>query len=461
MKRNELLFAALQVPLDYLAVLCAGWIAYGVRFHQVASIFPVTTTTLLSDFLRLVAMVGWVWIVGLALQGAYAIRQRSLAQELGRVAMGASFAILLLIVFIFFRREFVASRFIVVTGWLLSVIMLWISHIVARSLQRYLQSRGWNATRVIFVGNDQTTQTLSQALRVHRSMGLQVVKVLPEVTATTIEQLHALAKVHAVDEVWQTDPTLPKQQSLAVLEACTESSIGFQYAADLFATETGHVTISDIAGIPMIEIRRTTLDGWGRILKRALDLVGASLIFLLMLIPGLLVALAIKLDSAGPIFIRLERVGQGQRRFYLWKFRSMIKDAHAMKAQLMAQNERGDGPLFKMERDPRITRVGRFIRKTSLDEFPQLFNVFAGSMSLVGPRPHEPEEVARYDKHHKKLLTIKPGMTGMAQVSGRSNLSFEEEVRLDTFYIEHWSLGLDFQILLRTPLAVINTKTAA
>jgi exopolysaccharide biosynthesis polyprenyl glycosylphosphotransferase len=270
-----------------------------------------------------------------------------------------------------------------------------------------------------------------------------------------------LLTIHAVDEVWQTDPTLPKQQSLAVLEACTESSIGFQYAADLFATETGHVTISDIAGIPMIEIRRTTLDGWGRILKRALDLVGASLIFLLMLIPGLLVALAIKLDSAGPIFIRLERVGQGQRRFYLWKFRSMIKDAHAMKAQLMAQNERGDGPLFKMERDPRITRVGRFIRKTSLDEFPQLFNVFAGSMSLVGPRPHEPEEVARYDKHHKKLLTIKPGMTGMAQVSGRSNLSFEEEVRLDTFYIEHWSLGLDFQILLRTPLAVINTKTAA
>lgn len=139
----------------------------------------------------------------------------------------------------------------------------------------------------------------------------------------------------------------------------------------------------------------------------------------------------------------------------------MIRDAEALKPQLADHNERADGPLFKMSNDPRITRVGRWLRKTSIDEFPQLINVFLGQMSLVGPRPHEPQEVARYEKHHKKLLTVRPGMTGMAQVSGRSNLSFEDEARLDTYYIEHWTIGLDIQILARTPMAIIHTEMAA
>jgi exopolysaccharide biosynthesis polyprenyl glycosylphosphotransferase len=257
------------------------------------------------------------------------------------------------------------------------------------------------------------------------------------------------------------DPNIPKVETVQVLERCNDNNVAFRYVADLFETELGRIHITDIAGVPIIEVRRTPLDGWGRIIKRTVDIVGSLLGLIIALIPGIIVALAIKLDSAGPVFLPLDRVGQGQRRFILWKFRSMIKDAHALKSQLMAQNERADGPLFKINNDPRITRVGQFIRKTSLDELPQLLNVLTGTMSLVGPRPHEPEEVARYERHHKKLLTVKPGMTGMAQVSGRSNLSFEEEVRLDTYYIENWSLSLDFQIMVRTPLAVLKIETAA
>ena len=138
----------------------------------------------------------------------------------------------------------------------------------------------------------------------------------------------------------------------------------------------------------------------------------------------------------------------------------MVVDADKKKKELMKQNER-KGPLFKIKNDPRITRVGRFIRKTSLDELPQFFNVLRGEMSIVGPRPHEPEEVANYKKHHKKLLTIKPGITGMAQVSGRSDLIFEEEVRLDIYYIENWSLKLDLQIILKTPFIILSTKSAS
>ena len=147
--------------------------------------------------------------------------------------------------------------------------------------------------------------------------------------------------------------------------------------------------------------------------------------------------------------------------FKLYKFRSMIEGAHDLKKDLLKYNERKDGgPLFKMRNDPRVTRVGRVLRKTRIDEFPQLFNVLKGEMSLVGPRPHEPEEVAQYEKHHKKLLAIKPGMTGMAQIYGSSDLPFEQETKLDTYYIENWSLFLDIKILLRTLALLLRDRSA-
>ena len=138
----------------------------------------------------------------------------------------------------------------------------------------------------------------------------------------------------------------------------------------------------------------------------------------------------------------------------------MIDNAHLLKKEMTQLNERNDGPLFKMKNDPRVTRVGRFLRRARIDELPQLFNVLRGDMSLVGPRPHEPEEVAKYEKHHKKLLTIKSGMTGMAQVSGSSDLSFEEEVKLDTYYIENWSPALDIKILLKTAVILFKDRSA-
>ncbi|HLC99902.1 MAG TPA: sugar transferase, partial [Patescibacteria group bacterium] len=152
---------------------------------------------------------------------------------------------------------------------------------------------------------------------------------------------------------------------------------------------------------------------------------------------------------------RLKRVGQNGKIFHLYKFRSMIDGAHRLKADLRKFNERKDGPLFKMTNDPRITRVGKILRKTSLDEFAQLFNVLKGEMSLVGPRAHEPEEVAQYTREYRKLLTVRPGITGLPQISGRDKLEFSREAQLDIFYIERWSLKMDFIILLKTPFVVL------
>lgn len=459
-RRLDLIFAALLVPFDYGSLLLAGWLAYSVRFHQVADLLPTLSTVSFGTYFQLLAIVGLAWVVVLAMAGVYRLRQ-PVSSELGRIFLGGSTAVLMVIVFIFFKREFFASRFIILASWVFAILFMWMVHILVRGLQHALLRRGVGARRVALFGHDATAEAIVRHFRSHPGAGYRVVQAWSDVSMDSLQAFDEMLKSDGIDDVIQADPSLPKAQTLQLLERCSDHNVVFRYAADVFDTHAGNVVFEDVAGVPMIEIRRTPLDGWGRIFKRLLDLLLGIVLVIILCIPGVLVAILIKLDSDGPVFVALERVGQGQRKFTLWKFRSMIRNAHALKPQLQAQNERSDGPLFKIAKDPRITRIGRFIRKTSIDELPQLFNVLAGDMSLIGPRPHEPEEVARYEARHKKLLTVKPGMTGMAQVSGRSNLSFEEEVKLDTYYIEHWSLTLDMAILARTPMAVIRTETAA
>jgi exopolysaccharide biosynthesis polyprenyl glycosylphosphotransferase len=242
------------------------------------------------------------------------------------------------------------------------------------------------------------------------------------------------------------------------MDFCTAHQVGFKYTAELLGGQSSNIGVDLIAGIPIIEVRATRLDGWGKVLKRLFDACVASVGLLLLAPMSIVVGAAITLDSRGPVFVGLERIGARRKRFILYKYRSMVAGAHEMKGELVAQNERNDGPLFKMKDDPRITRVGRFLRRTSIDELPQLWNVLKGDMSLVGPRPHEPQEVSQYETPQKKLLTIRPGITGMAQVSGRTDLTFAEESRIDMLYVEQWSLLLDVIIMLKTPFILIKHR---
>jgi exopolysaccharide biosynthesis polyprenyl glycosylphosphotransferase len=193
--------------------------------------------------------------------------------------------------------------------------------------------------------------------------------------------------------------------------------------------------------------------GWQRPVKRLIDILAAALLLLLLAPVFALIAIAIKLDSRGPVLFRQTRSGKDGVPFAFLKFRGMVADAEARRAALEALNE-AQGPIFKMKRDPRVTRVGRVLRRTSLDELPQLWNVLRGEMSLVGPRPPLPSEVAKYEPWHRGRLAVKPGLTGLWQVSGRNLLSFDAMVRLDCAYIARWSLWLDLRILLQTVLAV-------
>jgi len=217
----------------------------------------------------------------------------------------------------------------------------------------------------------------------------------------------------------------------------------------------------DTPGVKLHELVDTPLHGWQRIAKRSFDILFALFTILLITPITIITSLLIKLTSKGPILVKLTRICRKNETFGIYKFRSMIHNAHKLKKELQEKNERKEGPLFKIKNDPRITPLGRILRKTRIDELPQFINVLKGEMSIVGPRPHEPGEVRKYKKHQKKLLMIKPGITGMAQVSGASDLHFDEEVRLDMYYIENWSILLDIKIILKTVFVILTGKGAA
>ncbi len=274
-----------------------------------------------------------------------------------------------------------------------------------------------------------------------------------------------------VDEIILADPEASREMTLRLLEFTDFNQLGFRYSADLFETAVGRSVIHMFAGIPVIEVKKTPLDGWGAIYKRIFDIVASLLLIIITLPIQILIAIALFIEQPGRVlFSRLPdgsktmRVGEGGKLFHYFKFRSMVKDAHKYRfdPEFIKKygNQREGTPLFKLANDPRVTPVGKFIRKFSLDEIPEFYLVLLGRMSLVGPRPHLPEEVERYRPEHRKVLTVKPGITGLGQISGRADLDFEDEVRLDVHYIEHWSPWLDLYILLKTPLVVLFRKGA-
>jgi exopolysaccharide biosynthesis polyprenyl glycosylphosphotransferase len=217
--------------------------------------------------------------------------------------------------------------------------------------------------------------------------------------------------------------------------------------------------VSGVLGMPLLRVSAPAFTGGRRIVKEVFDRVGSAIMLTLLLPLLIAVSVGIVLDDRGPVFYRQRRVGRGGESFNMWKFRTMVKDADRRRSDLVECND-GAGPLFKMRKDPRVTRLGMLLRRYSLDELPQLFNVLAGRMSLVGPRPPLPEETATYGPDVRRRLLVKPGLTGLWQVSGRSDLSWAEAIRLDLRYVEDWSLALDAAILWKTLRAVVSGSGA-
>jgi exopolysaccharide biosynthesis polyprenyl glycosylphosphotransferase len=243
------------------------------------------------------------------------------------------------------------------------------------------------------------------------------------------------------------------------VKLCERLGASFKLIPDLHELSLSRIDMESIEGIPLLSIKQNSLNRWQQAITRLVDM-SISLLILALGIPlWVCIAIAIRMDSPGPVIYKQTRIGLNGKPFKVYKFRSMYQNADQILANLMRYNE-AQGPLFKMRDDPRITPVGKFLRRTSFDEFPQLINVLRGEMSLVGPRPPLPQEVAQYEDWQKGRLTIMPGLTGLWQVRGRSDLSFDEGVLMDLYYISNWSLRLYFQILLRTIPAVLRRRGA-
>ncbi len=442
--------------------------AYYLRFSEISTdIRPVIFSLPVSEYLQILSVIALVWLVIFSFAGLYNVRDLgSLKTELKRVVFGCSLGLVAVVILIFFYRELFSSRFIVLAGWVFSILYVAIGRIILTYVRRFFYKYGLGVHKVVVIGAGATADRIVKEFATSRWLGFTVVKRFDEFDLEASKELEEYLLTKEVDEILQADPNLSKADRLRLFDFADEHHIVFKYAADLLETKVLRVEVDELAGIPVVEVKKTPLDGWGRVMKRVVDIVGALILIAITSPVMILVAIAIKLDSRGPVFFsRLDddsplfRMGQGGKPFRYLKFRSMLNRMNSMRYNELAdKNIRSDGPIVKIKDDPRVTRVGRFIRRFSLDELPELFLVLRGSMSLVGPRPHLPEEVAKYESRHKKVMTIKPGITGLAQVSGRSDLSFEDEVRLDIYYIENWSIVLDIIILLKTPLVVLRPR---
>ena len=347
-----------------------------------------------------------------------------------------------------------------------------LARFIARRVLHRLQARGASLRNVVVVGSFRATQQLSERIRREPHSGMRVIGVclpgdeLPRPIIDGIPVLGSLAQVADVvralgcDAVAVTSDDATRAGYLRELAWSLEGA-GVELLVDPGLVEVAgpRMHIRPLIGFPLVHVEEPYFVGWRRIVKRITD-VTLTVTGLLVIAPVLgVIALAIKVSDGGPVIFRQTRIGRGGEPFTVLKFRSMVVDAESRKAGLMGLNE-GKGALFKMTRDPRVTRVGQFLRDFSLDELPQLFNVLAGSMSLVGPRPHLAAEIAAMPTQASRRSLVTPGLTGLWQVSGRSELEAEDSIRLDLRYVENWSFTLDLLILWKTISAVLGRRGA-
>lgn len=471
MKRSEIILMVLQVPIDFLMLVLAGISAFYLRFsHWAVALRPVIFKLTLGQFLNIVGLVALGWLFIFAISGLYSTNpNRKLSRELTRVFLACSTGLGAIALYIMFFQQQFDSRFLVAAGFGFAVVYIVLGRITMRGVKGLLYRFGVGLRRVAIVGGEEIAKNIASVLRQRRELGYLVVGEFYGFNDGVAEDLDYLK----IDEMIFTNPRANEEETLAAIDYCNEHHKVFKYSADLFATYSANMFVSALAGVPVVELKKTPLDGWGRVAKRIFDIIMSLLVIILTSPIMLLVALIILIETGRPVIYRNERVGIRGRRFFTLKFRSMYqKDSTGVQfgktgikneereRELIKTNSVKDGPVYKIANDPRVTTFGCFIRRWSLDELPQFFNVLEGNMSIVGPRPHQPREVAKYEKHHKKVLTLKPGITGLAQISGRSDLPFDDEVRLDVFYIEKWSLSQDLIIFIKTPFVVLKRKGA-
>jgi exopolysaccharide biosynthesis polyprenyl glycosylphosphotransferase len=469
MKKSELFFSALQVPVDFAMVVFAGLTAFFLRrWDEVIRFKPILYEYSLREYLQALVLVGAYFVIVYAIDGLYNTRAtRRTLGEIYSVFRATMIGLMIIVVGIFLNPDWYSSRFVVLAGGSFVVIFVSLARILLGFIQRRLLiKKGIGVHRLVLVGMNGFCPAIKRGINRYRHLGYRLVEHVDDVD---IERLNRIKKMKGMDEVIHCDSGANKDELLKLKNYCMRNRVAFKYVPTIL--QASNFEMQMFLGEPIIEIKNTPLDGWGKIIKRVFDIIGALVGIVVFGPLMLLVYLLILIQSGRPVIFFNERVGH-KGNFDLYKFRYMKKEyshgkqfsqEHNKKAlayleNLIASRSIKSGPVYKIKDDPRKTKLGSFLEKYSLDEFPQFFNVLKGQMSLVGPRPHQPIEVEKYEEYQKRLLTIKPGITGMAQISGRSDLEFKDEVRLDTYYIENWSLKLDVLIIFKTILTLLRKR---
>jgi exopolysaccharide biosynthesis polyprenyl glycosylphosphotransferase len=473
-----------EVFTDSLLAWLAFWLAWLLRYQAEVGgrILPADEEPFATFHGKASLFAGALLLV-LLIRGVYRLpRSAGLLDEATLLTGGITTAMAGVILWAFFLR-FAPSRLVFMYAWVGAIALLLARRVVTRACRRWLWSRGHFVDRVLIVGATPAGQRVIQAMTARPALGYRVVGFADEAgdaqrgslrTATEhrvvetnwlgqFDQVGQLVEDHDVDEVIIALSSADQDQVLDIVNQCRARDVSFKVVPDLFQLALDRVDLGEVAGIPLIGIRGASITGRSYQVKRAIDLALTLLLLSIMAVPMAIIALLIRHDSPGPVFVSQRRIGRDGRPFPLLKFRTMVDGAERLRADLMASHVGGGGAdprLFKVPNDPRLTRVGRHLRRLSLDELPQLIHVLRGEMSVVGPRPPLPEEVEGYEEWHRQRLMVTPGLTGLWQVNGRSHLSFDEMVRLDLYYAEHWSPWLDIKIVLRTIPAVLTGNGA-
>lgn len=437
-----------------------------------------------SDYMPAQLAFAFGLVLILQTRGYYSSRRiTGLVDEFTAIFKAVLLMVAALVVLLFLSRQLFFSRIVFIYLIPVTLLLMGLERYIIRRVYRQLWERGIGTRKLLVIGATDAARRVMDSIVDRPNLGYHLVGYIDNMLRFsrwimpvkyrhgsmtgrevphlgTIEQIETILDTYDVEEVIIALPATEHQTVNRVIERCRERKLAYTLVPDVFELPIGTLDVQQLNGVPLISLNENKLTGWNYLLKRSIDIAGALTGLLLVSPVMLITALAIKRDSPGPVFFKQARVGKNGKLFECYKFRSMYVDAEKQLEKLQHLNETG-GITFKMKDDPRRTRVGKFIRKTSIDELPQLFNILLGHMSFIGPRPATEKEVGRYDSWHRRRLEVTPGLSGLWQVSGRSRLSFEDMVKLDIYYAEHWTIWLDFKIMLRTPMVVLKGDGAS
>lgn len=474
MKKIDQLFTVLLVPVDALMVLVAFIVSYQTRASSIP--LPVIYLWPFDQYIKLALWMVPIFILALALAGAYNPKRPGF-REFGQIIVGSSLGAMALVLWVFLNRSDFFSRLIVFYIWILSIVGVGLGRMILELIRSNLYLFGFKKKNLVIAGEvNETTIHLASQIKNRPSLGYNLYGFIgdeednmPFKYLGKTEDIESIIRKNPIDEIVFSGQSYGDEDLFYLMRVCQECSVTFKAIPNHAQVGARTLRFDAFEGIPIIEFKGTPLDSWGAIIKRIFDIIAAAAMIVILSPLMLIVAIAIKIDSKGPVIYRNVRVGN-KGNFETLKFRTMQTDfctgnqyggsrAEAFETKLIQKkNIKKGSAVYKIADDPRITRVGNFLRRFSIDELPQFFNVLLGNMSIVGPRPHQPREVKNYTPEQRKLLLIKPGITGLAQISGRSDLTFDEEARLDIFYLENWSIWLDFLIAAKTFGAVVKGK---